>query len=203
MAEEVKEMFAKIGYDNLYFPFEDCFRNDRVVAFSHETGNRIEITNTPYIYKFNENTGRVHKITDAEYKAIDALKTSLNWNPIISLNYTTVASDGVLGAPYRNKSFYSKELDIEVVEPMLMEVIKTLSFEEICKLFREVCYDQVCYYSEDNKGIIYKDESYSKLNREQACRLQRKVSTAVDLFAQSIIDKREFDEDYLTERLGL
>ena len=101
----------------------------------------------------------------------------------------------------REYSFLKKEIDMSRIEKVLLYVISKLSFAEICKLFREICYDQVCYYSEDSKGIIYKQDR-SALNKEQACRLQRKVSTAVDLFSQSVIDGREFDEDYLSERLG-
>lgn len=202
MNDEVQELFNKLGYDNVFFPFEDCFRNDRVVAYSHKTGNRIEITDSPYVYKFNEETGRMHKITKDEYSAIVKLKESLGWNLNICLSYVTPVSDGVLGIPYRNKSFYSKDIDMKVVEPMLRELAKTLNFEEICKLFREICFDQVAYWSDENKGIIYKDETYNKINREQACQLQRKVSTAVDLFSQSIINKNTFEEGYLLERLG-
>ena len=55
----------------------------------------------------------------------------------------------------------------------------------------------VCYYDKDLCARIYKDKEYSKLNREQACRLQRLLSSACDLFGQSVIDKREFDEGYL------
>lgn len=102
----------------------------------------------------------------------------------------------------RNYSFMKKGIDMDRVNTQLLEVISNLSFEEICKMFREICYDQVCYYSEDSKGIIYKTDR-SNINKEQACRLQRKVSTAIDLYAQSVVDAREFEEDYLTERLGL
>ncbi len=203
IAKEIEEMFAKIGYDNLFYPFQDDFRNDRIVAWSNETGNRIEITNLPYVYKFNERTGRVLRITKAEYKAIVKLKESLNWNTNISVDYLTPDSDEVIGIPYRNKSFYSKDIDMKIVSPMLKELIKTLNFEEVCKLFKEICFDQVAYWDDEAKGIIYKDDSYSKLNREQACQLQRKVSTAVDLFSQSIVNKNTFDENYLRERLGL
>ena len=102
----------------------------------------------------------------------------------------------------RRYPFLQKGIDMERVNLQLLDVISNLSFDEICKMFREICYDQVCYYSEEHKGLMYREDRTS-LNREQACRLQRKVSTAVDLYAQSVIDGREFEESYLEERLGL
>lgn len=101
----------------------------------------------------------------------------------------------------RNYSFYDKNIRMDRVNDVLIDVISQLSFYEICKMFREICYDQVAYYGEENKSIIYNGE-YEQLNIEQANRLQRNVSTAVDLFSQSILGKRVFDEKYLAERIG-
>ena len=101
----------------------------------------------------------------------------------------------------RNYAFNSKEIHMDRVEEVLRYTSSKLNFSEICKMFREICYDQVCYWNSDLCGIIYKD-GRDNLATEQACRLQRKVSTAVDLFSQSIVDKRVFDEGYLEERLG-
>ena len=95
------------------------------------------------------------------------------------------------------KDFYAKELNLDRMNKILEYVISTLTLKEILKMVREISYDMVCYYNEDLCSRIYKDKEYSKLNQEQACRLQRLLSSACDLFGQSIIDKREFDEGYL------
>ena len=102
----------------------------------------------------------------------------------------------------RNYQFLSKEFSMDRVEEVLKYTCSKLDFKEICKLFIEICYDQVAYYSNDLCSSIYKDNKRSKLNVEQCNRLQQKVSTAVDLFEQAIVDGRTFDEGYLEERLG-
>lgn len=100
-------------------------------------------------------------------------------------------------APRQN--FYANEMIYERMDKQLNEVISNLTLKEVLKMIREISYDMVCYYDEYNKGIIYQSESYSQRNREQACQLQRLLSTACDLFAQSVIEKREFDENYLEQ----
>lgn len=95
------------------------------------------------------------------------------------------------------KDFYAKELNLDRMNKVLEYVINTLTLQEILKMIREISYDMVAYWDKENCARIYKDKSYSKLNQEQACRLQRLLSSACDLFGQSIIDKREFDEGYL------
>ena len=97
------------------------------------------------------------------------------------------------------KNFYANEMNYERMDNQLNEVISNLTLKEILKMIREISYDMVCYYDESNKGIIYQSDEYSEINREQACRLQRLLSTACDLFAQSIIEKREFKEGYLEQ----
>ena len=95
------------------------------------------------------------------------------------------------------KDFYAKELNLDRMNKVLEYVISTLTLQEVLKMIREISYDMVCYYDEDLCSRIYKDKEYSKLNQEQACRLQRLLSSTCDLFGQSVIDKREFDEGYL------
>ena len=95
------------------------------------------------------------------------------------------------------KDFYAKELNLDRMNKVLEYVISTLTLQEVLKMIREISYDMVYYYDEDLCSRIYKDKEYSKLNQEQACRLQRLLSSACDLFGQSVIDKREFDEGYL------
>ena len=100
------------------------------------------------------------------------------------------------------KDFFANELDLERMNNVLNDVIDTLTLKEILKMVREISYDMVCYYDKYNKGIIYCDNKYSELNQEQACRLQRLLSAACDLFGQSIINHREFDEGYLNHWLN-
>lgn len=95
------------------------------------------------------------------------------------------------------KNFYANEMNYERMDNQLNEVISNLTLKEILKMIREISYDMVAYWDEENCARIYKDKSYSKLNQEQACRLQRLLSSACDLFGQSVINKREFDEGYL------
>lgn len=95
------------------------------------------------------------------------------------------------------KNFYADEMNYERMDEQLEQVIGHLTLKEILKMIREISYDMVSYYDKDNKGIIYQSDDYSENNRNQACRLQRLLSTACDLFAQSVIEKREFEEGYL------
>lgn len=95
------------------------------------------------------------------------------------------------------KSFYEDELNMDRVNIAIEYIASNLTLKEALKLIREISYDMVSYWDKENCARIYKDKSYSKLNREQACRLQRLLSSACDLFGQSIINKREFDEGYL------
>lgn len=99
------------------------------------------------------------------------------------------------------ENFYANEIDMERVEPVLRFVASKLTLMEILKLVREIAYDMISYYDEDNKGIIYRSDTYDEDHRLQACRLQRLVGTACDLFGQSIIGKRKFDESYLSQYL--
>ena len=101
----------------------------------------------------------------------------------------------------KRKSFYANEMNYDRMEEQLKEVVSNLTLKEVLKMIREISYDMVCYYDEYNKGIIYQNESYSQKNREQACQLQRLLSTACDLFAQSVVEHREFDEGYLEQWL--
>lgn len=201
--DKAKERLNELGYDNVFYPFEDDFRQDRIVAYSHETKNRIEIYNNPYPLKFNEDTGKLMKFTQKEYNAVVEAKKALGWDSKINLPYLTGRSEGTYGIGYRDYSFYKPGLDMDRVQKVLKEVISELSFDEVCKMFREICYDQVCYYDNELKGHIYNNSEYTQKHIEDATFLQRKVSTAVDLYAQVITDKHTFNEDYLRERLGL
>ncbi|MBO7615017.1 MAG: hypothetical protein J6T15_04915 [Bacilli bacterium] len=104
----------------------------------------------------------------------------------------------------RDYQFYDDELNEEVWTNIMMYSCTRGSFKEVCKAFREVCYDQVSYYGEDNCSPIYKDEEkYPREVIDQLTYLQRKISTAVDLYEQGLVNGRKFDWDYLVSRLGV
>ena len=100
------------------------------------------------------------------------------------------------------KNFFANELNLDRMNEVLNDVISKLTLKEILKMVREISYDMVCYYDEYNKGVIYCDNKYSELNQEQACRLQRLLVASCDLFGQSIINHREFDDGYLNKWLN-
>ena len=100
------------------------------------------------------------------------------------------------------KSFYEDELNMDRVNIAIEYIASNLTLKEALKLIREISYDMVAYWDEENCARIYKDKSYSKLNQEQACRLQRLLVASCDLFGQSIINHREFDEGYLNHWLN-
>lgn len=100
------------------------------------------------------------------------------------------------------KNFFADELNLDRMNEVLNDVISKLTLKEILKMVREISYDMVCYYDEYNKGVIYSDNKYSELNQEQACRLQRLLVASCDLFGQSVINHREFDEGYLNHWLN-
>ena len=99
------------------------------------------------------------------------------------------------------KNFFANELNLDRMNEVLNDVISKLTLKEILKMIREISYDMVCYYNEDAKGIIYNSE-YNDNHRWQACQLQRLLSSACDLFEQSVVGHREFDNDYLSKWLG-
>ena len=95
------------------------------------------------------------------------------------------------------KEFLSNELNVVRAYDTLEYLVKKCTLKEILWIIRNISYDMVSYWDKDNCGIIYKSEKYSKINREQACQIQRDLSTCCNLFGQSIIDKREFEENYI------
>ena len=101
----------------------------------------------------------------------------------------------------KRQDFYANELNMERMNEVLNFVISNLTLKEILKMIREISYDMVCYYNEDAKGIIYNGE-YNDNHRWQACQLQRLLSSACDLFEQSVVGHREFDDKYLSKWLG-
>lgn len=102
----------------------------------------------------------------------------------------------------KRKNFYDNEINMERVEEVLGYVAEHLTLKEVLKMVREISYDMVSYYDDNNKGIIYKSDDYTEENRWQACQLQRLLSSACDLFSQSVVEKREFNDGYLNKWLN-
>lgn len=102
-----------------------------------------------------------------------------------------------MNKPEPRTNFYAPGLNMDRVYFYVEELAKNCSFEEICKIFREISYDQVRYDNDRDCAFLYKSGEYSKLAREQANRFHNQVRTICDLYAQCISDRREFNEDYL------
>lgn len=101
----------------------------------------------------------------------------------------------------KRKNFYENELNMDRVEEAIGYLAENLTLKECLKAIRKISYDMVAYYGEDNCAAIYKDGRHNKHVQEQACRIQRGLSTMCDLFAQSVIQVNEFDDDYLAKWL--
>ena len=90
-------------------------------------------------------------------------------------------------------------MDLDKVFKYKEELEHNLTFEEICKCFREIMYKQISYYSEESKGTVY-DGSYDEEQIGQATRLQQRISECTDLYNQIISKHRKFDEEYLRSK---
>ena len=99
------------------------------------------------------------------------------------------------------QNFYSNEINYERMESKLEDVARTLTLAEVLKMIREISWDMVYYNDKENCGIIYKDNKYTEQNRWEACQLQSFLRTACDLFGQSVINKRVFEDGYLKKWL--
>ena len=88
----------------------------------------------------------------------------------------------------------------------IYEAMKELTPSEIDWLIRNITYNTVAYWNENDKGIIY-DGSHSQINIEQATRLQQHLSGLSDLLEQSLggrvfgdeNDNYTYFEDLLTD----
>lgn len=96
----------------------------------------------------------------------------------------------------KRKKFYSDEIDIDRAEKFLKKLVSNCTLSEVLWIVRNITYDQVSYYDKDLKGVIY-NGNYNDNQIEQATSFQRKLSTMCDLFRQVVVDKREFDNNYL------
>lgn len=88
----------------------------------------------------------------------------------------------------------------------IYDEMKQLTPKEIDWLVRNITYNEVAYWDEDNKGVIY-DGTHSQINIEQATRLQQHLRGMSDLLEQSISgrvfgdeeDNYQYFEDLLTD----
>ena len=92
-----------------------------------------------------------------------------------------------------------KSIDINKCSDMIDKLNKEYSVDEIFWIIRNLTYDYIRYFGEDNKGIVY-DGSYSDINVEQATRAQQSLSTSADIMCQVISSKREFEDSYLISK---
>ena len=93
------------------------------------------------------------------------------------------------------KDFYANELDMDRVMEMLKAVSSQLTLRESLKMMREMVYDMTSWWSEDSKGVVYNGD-YSENHIWQATMLGNGLRSLADVFNQSIVDKREYEEDY-------
>lgn len=91
-----------------------------------------------------------------------------------------------------------KDFNLERAQKAAQQLLKTTSFEDQMWIFRNITYDQIKYFSENDKGIVY-DGEHSQDCIYQATNLQRQISTCTDLFTQSIVNKTVFNENYLKQ----
>lgn len=96
------------------------------------------------------------------------------------------------------KDYYAREINLNRANELLTLLISKCTFKEINWIYKSLAYDLVSYYDQNTKARLY-DGTHTDLNVEQANRLQQQLSSITDLFEQSVIDKREFNEDYLKE----
>lgn len=97
-------------------------------------------------------------------------------------------------------NFFADEINTNRANDNLETLATNCTLKEILWILRNITYDQISYYDEDNKGKIY-DGSYDQKHIEQANALQREISTMCDLFGQVIVGHRNFEEGYLEERV--
>lgn len=103
----------------------------------------------------------------------------------------------------RSYSFYSNDFNMDTVENLIGYMCSRGNFKEVCKAFREVCYDQVAYWGDDSHSPIYDNlDKYSELDIENINFLQKKISTVVDLYTQMLVQGNHFDRSYLESCLG-
>jgi hypothetical protein len=93
-------------------------------------------------------------------------------------------------------NFYSKEFNYDRLNEVLNIVISQLNFKECSKMFGEIMNDQIAYHGEDSKGRIY-NGNYTQRQIELATNIYRRERDMRDLFNQIIIDKNDFNDEYL------
>lgn len=89
-----------------------------------------------------------------------------------------------------------KEINLDRAQNTMHWLLEHTTLAEQMWIFRNITYDKIKWFSEDNKGQVY-DGKHSQLCIEQATNLQRQISTCTDLFTQAVSKCREFNQDYL------
>lgn len=87
-------------------------------------------------------------------------------------------------------------MNYKLIEENIKNLKDNLTQQEIFKLMRELLYEQISYYGDNDKGIIYNGD-YSQINIEQATIINNKIRGYIGIYSQIICNKREFSEDYL------
>jgi len=102
------------------------------------------------------------------------------------------------------RDFYGKDMDMLRVGKVLEYAVAFGNLKEILKACREIAYDMVDWDKEGSpfNGIVYR-KKYTAEHIRQATTLQQKIRADLDLFAQSVIDGREFDLGYIDDYLKL
>jgi hypothetical protein len=99
------------------------------------------------------------------------------------------------------KSFYApNEFNLDREQEGIMTIISHCNLAETLKAFRDITYDQVSYFGDDAKGVIYNGK-YSDEQIDQATKLQRTISGAADMLGQIILNGMTFDEGYAKMRI--
>lgn len=91
-----------------------------------------------------------------------------------------------------------KNFNLENAQKYGSLLLDNTTFDEQMWIFRNITYDQVKYFSANDKGVVY-DGNHSNLCIEQANQLQRQISTCTDLFTQAVSQCREQNKDYLKQ----
>ena len=102
------------------------------------------------------------------------------------------------------RDFYGTETDMARVGKVMEYAMAFGNLKEISRAYREIAYNMVDWDREGSKfnGIVYL-KGYTEEHIWQATALQQKIRADLDLFAQSVVDGREFEPGYIDGYLKL
>lgn len=142
------------------------------------------------------NLSKKHKISEMELQeAITNVKHDLGKSGGYQVVQAIVdlLDNGDIQLQDNRKNFFSTEINMFRVTDFIMVTIQHLSLLEILKMIREIGYDMVRPESQ----LYHLERGYTSLNIEQANNLYNQLRSICDLFGQSIVNKREFNQEYL------